>query len=186
MKTLTRIAVALVCVGSVFVPFAVAQTADMTSEITRAASASLDQVRRAVEEQDQPGLLGLDSTRELDQIELGTPVAVDTLSYNALLGYRPDKELSAYFEGPDRAVVPVKVGGRVRSWVSLSHDGERWQTTGFGERTDAVSADEVGREIFDLVTKTAAGEPTASERLGHQEFILTYKSFEPIGPECLP
>jgi hypothetical protein len=25
-----------------------------------------------------------------------------------------------------------------------------------------------------------------SEALGHQEFILTYKQFEPIGPACLP
>ena len=46
--------------------------------------------------------------------------------------------------------------------------------------------DEVGREIFDLVLQVARGTPTASERLGHQEFILTYKSFDPIGPECLP
>jgi altronate hydrolase len=45
---------------------------------------------------------------------------------------------------------------------------------------------DVGREIFELVLKTANGAPTTSERLGHQEFILTYKSFEPIGPSCLP
>lgn len=45
---------------------------------------------------------------------------------------------------------------------------------------------EVGREIFDLVVETAGGRKTASERLGHQEFILTYKSFVPIGPDCLP
>jgi len=32
----------------------------------------------------------------------------------------------------------------------------------------------------------AAGEPTASETLGHQEFALTYKTFEPLGPGCLP
>ena len=46
--------------------------------------------------------------------------------------------------------------------------------------------DEVGREIFDLVQETAAGKLTKSERLGHREFILTYKSFDPIGPNCLP
>jgi len=46
--------------------------------------------------------------------------------------------------------------------------------------------EEVGREIFDLVIRTAGGEPTVSEGLGHQEFILHYKSFEPIGPDCLP
>lgn len=51
---------------------------------------------------------------------------------------------------------------------------------------DGATLDEVGREIVERVFRTAAGEPTASERLGHQEFILTYKHFEPIGPECLP
>lgn len=45
--------------------------------------------------------------------------------------------------------------------------------------------DEVGREIFDRVGRVAAGERTKSEELGHREFILTYKSFEPIGPSCL-
>jgi len=49
-----------------------------------------------------------------------------------------------------------------------------------------ATLDQVGREIFDLVAAVADGHPTASERLGHQEFILTYKSFEPIGPACLP
>jgi altronate dehydratase len=50
----------------------------------------------------------------------------------------------------------------------------------------AATLDEVGREIFDLALATARGRPTASESLGHQEFVLTYKSFEPIGPACLP
>jgi len=45
---------------------------------------------------------------------------------------------------------------------------------------------EVGREIFDRVRRVGNGEPTKSEALGHQEFILTYKSFEPLGPACLP
>ena len=48
------------------------------------------------------------------------------------------------------------------------------------------SIDEVGREIRDLVLAVAGGQETASEALGHREFILTYKSFEPIGPACLP
>jgi altronate hydrolase len=45
---------------------------------------------------------------------------------------------------------------------------------------------EVGQEIFDLIRQVAAGQPTKSEALGHQEFILGYKSFEPLGPSCLP
>lgn len=46
--------------------------------------------------------------------------------------------------------------------------------------------DEVGTEIRDLVVSLAQGARTKSEELGHQEFILTYKSFEPLGPACLP
>lgn len=49
-----------------------------------------------------------------------------------------------------------------------------------------ASLDEVGREIRDLVVSLAQGARTKSEELGHQEFILTYKSFEPLGPACLP
>lgn len=46
--------------------------------------------------------------------------------------------------------------------------------------------DDVAGELLELIEQTAAGEPTKSERLGHQEFILTYKSFDPLGPSCLP
>ena len=45
---------------------------------------------------------------------------------------------------------------------------------------------EVGEEIAAIVLGLAAGGRTRSEELGHQEFILTYKSFEPVGPACLP
>jgi len=45
---------------------------------------------------------------------------------------------------------------------------------------------EVGDEIYARTLEAAAGAPTRSEALGHQEFILTYKSFEPLGPACLP
>ncbi|HEU4601188.1 MAG TPA: UxaA family hydrolase [Steroidobacteraceae bacterium] len=46
--------------------------------------------------------------------------------------------------------------------------------------------DEVGNEIYSLVEAVASGALSKSEALGHQEFILTYKQFEPIGPACLP
>ena len=49
-----------------------------------------------------------------------------------------------------------------------------------------ASVDEVGKEIYGTVLKVASGVQTCSESLGHQEFVLTYKSFEPIGPHCLP
>ncbi|MDY7578771.1 UxaA family hydrolase [Herbaspirillum sp. RTI4] len=46
--------------------------------------------------------------------------------------------------------------------------------------------EEVGQEIFDLVQQVSRGIKSKSEDLGHQEFILTYKSFDPVGPSCLP
>ena len=46
--------------------------------------------------------------------------------------------------------------------------------------------DDVGEEIHRLTLAVAAGAKTASESLGHQEFVLGYKSFEPVGPACHP
>ncbi len=51
---------------------------------------------------------------------------------------------------------------------------------------DSATLEDVGREVFAAVIATAQGEQTASEGLGHQEFVLTYKHFEPLGPGCLP
>jgi altronate hydrolase len=46
--------------------------------------------------------------------------------------------------------------------------------------------EEVGREVFHQTVAVAQGAASKSETLGHQEFILTYKTFEPVGPACLP
>ena len=50
----------------------------------------------------------------------------------------------------------------------------------------AATLDDVGAEIVATVLATAAGARTKSEGLGHQEFVLTYKTYEPAGPACLP
>jgi len=49
-----------------------------------------------------------------------------------------------------------------------------------------ATLDIVGAEIVAAVLAVAGGERSVSETLGHREFILTYKAFEPIGPACLP
>jgi len=49
-----------------------------------------------------------------------------------------------------------------------------------------ASLPDVGREIYELVQRVGEGKRTKSEALGHREFILTYKSFGPLGPACLP
>jgi altronate hydrolase len=56
-----------------------------------------------------------------------------------------------------------------------------------GTIADGVeSVEDVGRRIVAAIEKTAAGLPTKSEALGHQEFVLSYKTYEPLGPACLP
>lgn len=49
-----------------------------------------------------------------------------------------------------------------------------------------ATVEQVGTEIYDLVKDVAQGQQSKSESLGHQEFVLTYKKFEAIGPTCLP
>src|SRR5258707_10666359 len=44
-----------------------------------------------------------------------------------------------------------------------------------------ATLDDIGREIHDQILAVAAGQKTRSEALGHQEFVLTYKTFEPLG-----
>jgi len=49
-----------------------------------------------------------------------------------------------------------------------------------------ATVSQVGDEIYDLVSQVAQGQQSKSEGLGHQEFVITYKKFEGIGPSCLP
>ena len=42
--------------------------------------------------------------------------------------------------------------------------------------------DDVAEEVLGVLYAVAAGRPTASEGLGHREFVLTDKSSEPAGP----
>lgn len=44
---------------------------------------------------------------------------------------------------------------------------------------------DVSEEIYAKIIETASGIPTVSESLGHQEFVIAYKTFDPIGPSCL-
>jgi altronate dehydratase large subunit len=48
----------------------------------------------------------------------------------------------------------------------------------------AATLEEVSRDICVSLLQTVMGQPTASETLGHQEFVLTYKSFKPSHPAC--
>ena len=56
-----------------------------------------------------------------------------------------------------------------------------------GTIADGVETiEQVGERIVAAIVEAASGHPTRSEALGHQEFVLGYKTYEPIGPACLP
>ncbi|WP_413990829.1 UxaA family hydrolase [Labrys okinawensis] len=56
-----------------------------------------------------------------------------------------------------------------------------------GTIADGVeTVEDVGRHVVEAVAAAASGMPTKSEALGHQEFVLAYKTYEPLGPGCLP
>ena len=82
------------------------------------------------------------------------------------------------------AISPViKIAANPHMYARLTEDMD----VNAGRILDgSASLEQVGQEIFDLVLASASGQQTKSEALGHQEFILTYKTFEPIGPSCLP
>jgi altronate hydrolase len=49
-----------------------------------------------------------------------------------------------------------------------------------------ASLDDVGDEIRALIARLCDGAESKSESLGHQEFILSYKTYAPAGPSCFP
>ena len=84
------------------------------------------------------------------------------------------------------------VGSAISPVVKVCANPETYSRMGDDMDVDAgrilegrATLDEVGGEILDLVLAVGNGAKTESERLGHREFVLTYKSFDPIGPACL-
>ncbi len=84
-------------------------------------------------------------------------------------------------------------GSAISPVIKICANPETWKNMADDMDVDAgriiegeADLDEVGGEIYQRVQAVAAGSQSKSEALGHQEFILTYKSFEPIGPACLP
>lgn len=81
------------------------------------------------------------------------------------------------------AISPViKICANPQTYAKLTEDMD----INAGRILQGVDLDTVGNEIVALALRVAAGEASKSEALGHQEFILGYKSFTPLGPSCLP
>jgi altronate dehydratase large subunit len=81
------------------------------------------------------------------------------------------------------AISPVvKICANPQTFLRMSEDMD----VNAGRILDGTATlDEVGQEIYELLIATAHGKRTTSESLGHQEFVLTYKYFEKLGPSCL-
>jgi altronate hydrolase len=83
-----------------------------------------------------------------------------------------------------QAVAPViKVVSNSRVFQRLADDIDVNAGT-IADGAETIAG--VGRRIVGQVVAVASGEQSRSEALGHQEFSLNYKTFEPIGPACLP
>ena len=50
--------------------------------------------------------------------------------------------------------------------------------------TEKSTLEDTANAILGLIVEVAAGKPTASEKLGHREYLITYKSFEPLAAGC--
>lgn len=80
------------------------------------------------------------------------------------------------------AISPVlKITGNPLTYQRMEEDMD----VNAGRILDGTaSIDTIGEEIFSLVVKMAQGWLSKSERLGHREFILTYKSPDTVGGLC--
>jgi altronate dehydratase large subunit len=84
------------------------------------------------------------------------------------------------------------VGSAISPVIKICANPETYQRLSDDMDVDAgrilvgkATLDSVGAEIVSRVMAHCDGAPTRSEELGHQEFILTYKTYGPAGPSCL-
>ena len=81
------------------------------------------------------------------------------------------------------AIAPIiKICANPETYARMSDDMD----VDAGRILEGTPLAEVGEEIYGLTMEVAAGLRTRSEELGHREFIMGYKYFDPIQPACLP
>lgn len=85
------------------------------------------------------------------------------------------------------------VGSAIAPVIKITGNPETWQRMGEDMDINAgaifdgsATLDSVGAQIVNMIQAVAGGAETKSEAMGHREFILTYKAFEPSGPGCFP
>lgn len=134
---------------------------------------------------DQPGLYLLDVVPD-GPPKFGFPNISDNAEIVELMACGAHLTLFTTGRGSvvGSAIAPViKITGNPETYRRMSEDMD----VNAGRVLEGeADLDEVAEEIVALVTAVAAGQPTKSEDMGHREFILTYKSFEPTQPGCFP
>ncbi len=120
------------------------------------------------------------------EVRFGFPNIVDNAEIAELIACGSHIILFATGRGSvvGSAISPViKVCGNPETYARLSDDMD---VNAGAVLTGEATLSDVGDEIYRQTISVATGNASRSEELGHQEFILTYKSFDPIGPACLP
>jgi altronate hydrolase len=131
----------------------------------------------------EPGLYLLDIVPDSPP-KFGFPNIVDNTEIGELMSCGAHLTLFTTGRGSvvGSAISPVlKITGNPRTYRRMEEDMD----VNAGRILDGtVSIDAVGDEIYSLVLKMASGWASKSERLGHREFILTYKSADAVGGLC--
>ena len=132
-----------------------------------------------------PGLYLMDTVND-GPVRFGIPNINDTQTITEMVASGAHMIVFTTGAGSvvGQAVAPViKVVSNSRVFQRLSDDID----INAGTIADgAETIDAVGARIFAKVIEVASGTSTRSEALGHQEFSLNYKTYEPLGPACLP
>jgi len=172
--------------GLIALPFvpASAQEARISREVTKLAAQGLEQALIMVERAADPGLLGFDSKDELPRAQLGTPISVRTLGYDALLAHQPGARLDTLVSGPDRIVVPVTVDEETRSWINVVDSGQGWTVSGFGDTKNAQMTAKLTRPLADKRPEILHAPAFNLYAVGFTEGDQML--FVPIGPSTVP
>ena len=133
----------------------------------------------------RPGLYLMDTVND-GGVRFGIPNINDTQTVTEMVASGAHMIVFTTGAGSvvGQAVAPVvKVVSNSRVFQRLADDMDvNAGTIADGAETIA----EVGDRILARVVAVASGVPSRSEALGHQEFVLAYKTYEPLGPGCLP
>jgi len=132
-----------------------------------------------------PGLYLMDTVND-GPVRYGIPNINDTQTITEMVASGCHLILFSTGAGSvvGQAVAPV-IKGVSNSRVFARMEGD--MDVNAGTIADGVeTVEDVGRRLVAAIVAAAAGAPTKSEALGHQEFVLTYKTYEPLGPGCLP